>query len=110
MNEVKDTLAQSVKELFNTEVDLKISRPEERFGDYATNVAMQLAAKLGKNPREIAEALSVKVKDYGYYEKVEVAGPGFLNITLKSDDIWKMAVGATNLPKPLEGREVLVEF
>ena len=50
-------------------------------GDLATNVAMMLAKTLGKNPREIAEQL-VKQVDWDSLgiERVEVAGPGFLNL------------------------------
>lgn len=110
MNEVKQTLKDAVKELFNIDIEPELSRPEEKFGDYATNVAMQLAPSLGKSPREIADALREKVITLDYYDKVEVAGPGFLNITLKNEDIWSMAEGAVNLPKTLAGQETLVEF
>lgn len=110
MQEVKNTVKNSIIELFSVEAEPDLTRPEEQFGDYATNVAMQLAPKLGKTPKEIAEALQKNINNLGYYEKVEVAGPGFLNITLKSADILMMANGAANLPKSLEGQEILVEF
>jgi arginyl-tRNA synthetase len=110
MNEVKATVQRAIKELYGVECEVELSRPEERFGDYASNVAMQLAPQLSKNPRELAEALSAKLSEYSYYLRVEVAGPGFINITLKDSDIWAMAEGSANLPKPLAGQEVLVEF
>lgn len=110
MNEVKETIKKTAVELFGIDIEPEVSRPEEQFGDYASNIGMQLAPKVGKNPREIADALKVKIDMLGYYQKVEVAGPGFLNITLKNNDIWAMAQAATNLPKPLAGQEILVEF
>lgn len=110
MEEVKLTVARAVKELFGADITPELSRPDEQFGDFATNVALRLAGKLGKKPRDIADALAEKIAGYGYYEKVDVAGPGFLNIALKNADIWNMAAGATNLPKPLVRQEILVEF
>lgn len=110
MQEVKQTIQSAVKELFDIEFEPELTRPEEKFGDYATNIAMHLAPKLSKPPKEIAEALQANINSLGYYEKVDVAGPGFLNITLKTGDIWKMASGAANLPKPLASQEILVEF
>jgi len=110
MNEVKTTIANAVSELFNIDIEPELGRSEEQFGDYATNAALQLAPKLGKTPREIADALASKINGYGYYQKVEVAGPGFLNITLKTADIWNMAANATQLAKLLGGQEILVEF
>lgn len=58
-------------------------------GDYATNAAMAAAKSLGKNPRELAEALAKSIKDAlgESAERVEVAGPGFINITLSKEAI-----------------------
>jgi len=60
---------------------------QERFGDYTTNVAMQFASTLKKNPREIAKALAAHLKETDFFTSVEVAGPGFINFTL-SPKIW----------------------
>lgn len=110
MNEVRETIKKTIKALFDYEIEPELSRPEEQFGDYASNVAMQLAPKLGKSPRQIADNIKEKIDGLGYYEKIDVAGPGFLNITLETQDIWAMAKNATNLPKSLGGQEILVEF
>ena len=49
-------------------------------GDYASNIAMILASQAKKNPREIAKILLEGIEDRdGVLEKVEIAGPGFLN-------------------------------
>ncbi len=58
---------------------------EESHGDYATNVAMALARPARKAPREIAEAIRKNLPPSPMVSKLEVAGPGFLNLSLASD-------------------------
>lgn len=53
----------------------------DKFGDYACPLAMRLAKILKKNPFEIANSISEKI-DKKYFEKIEVAKPGFINLTL----------------------------
>ncbi len=55
-----------------------------KFGDYQANLAMGLAKKLGQKPRDIAEAIREKLPIGGVIEKAEVAGPGFINLTLSA--------------------------
>jgi arginyl-tRNA synthetase len=52
-------------------------------GDMATNAAMVLAKDAGKKPRDLAEAIAAKLRSDELIAKVEVAGPGFINLTLK---------------------------
>lgn len=60
-----------------------IERPRNRaHGDYATNVALQLAKKAGTNPRALAELLAARLRLDPGIDTVDIAGPGFLNITL----------------------------
>lgn len=80
-------IAQIIKDEFDVAVDVHLTRPEPQFGDYATNVAMQLAKPLGKSPRDIAQQLADRLNETGEFEKVEVAGPGFINLTLSGDDL-----------------------
>jgi arginyl-tRNA synthetase len=56
---------------------------EAAHGDMATNSAMVLARDAGKKPRELAEALADKLRNDAIVSKAEVAGPGFINLTLK---------------------------
>ena len=51
-------------------------------GDFSTNVAMRYAKQLGKNPRELAEAIVEKLGDIEGVEKIAIAGPGFINFYL----------------------------
>jgi arginyl-tRNA synthetase len=60
-----------------------LERPKHaRFGDYATNAALQLAKALGRNPRELAAALVAALDASPAVARVEVAGAGFINIFL----------------------------
>ena len=70
------------------EVTLNISsRPE--FGDYQYNGIMSLAKKYHKNPREIAEELLILLKKDDLYKDVNMAGPGFINITFSDEQLVK---------------------
>jgi arginyl-tRNA synthetase len=66
---------------------------EAAHGDMATNAAMVLAKDAGKKPRELAEALAGKLRHDDIVSKVEVAGPGFINLTLKPS-AWTGALRA----------------
>jgi arginyl-tRNA synthetase len=57
---------------------------EERHGDYATNIAMAMASRMGRPPRQIAEVIVNCIEDVeGIIDRVELAGPGFINFFLK---------------------------
>src|SRR6188472_3647218 len=56
---------------------------EAAHGDMATNAAMVLAKDAGRKPRELAEAIAGKLRADNLIDKAEVAGPGFINLTLK---------------------------
>jgi arginyl-tRNA synthetase len=66
-------------------------------GDIATNAAMVLAKDAGRKPRELAEAIAERLRTDAVVAKVDVAGPGFINLTLKPD-AWIAALrGAVQL-------------
>jgi arginyl-tRNA synthetase len=69
-----------------------VERPRQReHGDWATNVSMQLGKKAGTNPRAFAEELARRLADHPGVAKVDVAGPGFLNITLDTAAAGELA-------------------
>jgi arginyl-tRNA synthetase len=79
------SLTASLAEL--TGVDVELERPSEaQHGDYATNVALRLAGVRRQPPREVAAELADGVRALDGIAGVEVAGPGFLNLTV--DDAW----------------------
>jgi arginyl-tRNA synthetase len=60
-----------------------LDRPKNReHGDYATSIALALAKPSGKSPREVAEIVQRGLQGISEIEKIEIAGPGFINITL----------------------------
>lgn len=63
--------------------DVPLERPRNReHGDWASNIAMKLAKPLGVPPRELAEEIATDTAELDGIAKVDVAGPGFINITL----------------------------
>ncbi len=65
--------------------EVVIERPKNRdHGDWATNVAMQVAGKFGMNPRAFAELLSPELQALDGVAKVDIAGPGFINLALSA--------------------------
>ena len=64
-------------------VAISLERPKNRdHGDYATSIALQLAKAAGKSPREVAELLRSDIAELPEVSAVDIAGPGFINITL----------------------------
>ena len=64
-------------------VAISLERPKNRdHGDYATSIALQLAKAAGKSPREVAELLRADIAELPEVSAVDIAGPGFINITL----------------------------
>lgn len=71
---------------------VKVERPRSReHGDWATNVAMQLAKRAGRNPRELGELLAARIAAHAGVEEAEVAGPGFVNIRLSAASVGELA-------------------
>lgn len=108
--ELEAQLKSICSELFREEVVIELSRPDEKFGDFATNVALKLAGKINKTPREVAEQIAGKLRSYGEFSEVSVAEPGFINIRLKDTVIFESAINAVNLDKPLDSKVVVTEY
>src|SRR4051794_1353595 len=95
--------------------------PKPELGDYSSNAAMLLAAPLGENPRDVAGRLGAELErrlggESGSVERIEVAGPGFVNLFLA--DTWSRRArqrlaesGGALGPEPTASPErILVEF
>jgi len=85
-------------------------------GDFAANLAMVLAKPAGKKPRDVAQALIARLPASGIVDKVEIAGPGFINFFLKPDTQFAIVptilqagerFGRSNIG---QGKRVQVEF
>ena len=90
MNKVAEIINQLIEEKFNIKTEVSLTRPRPEFGDFATNIAMQLVGKLSKNPREIAEELASELSKNEIFENVEIAGPGFLNLRVSAKKLEKI--------------------
>ena len=65
---------------------IPLERPKNReHGDYATSISLALAKSAGKNPREIASAIVERIRTHQSISSAEIAGPGFINITLAKE-------------------------
>lgn len=108
MEDVQKLFQKAVSSAFDESIDVVLTRPDEKFGDYATNVALQLANKLGKNPRDVAQKLIESVPVNDKIKSLEVAGPGFINITLTDKALW--ADVRLEPQKSLVGKTVVAEY
>ena len=90
---MNDILQKIIKQLWDLDVTPQISRPAAEFGDYATNVALQLAKQVGKNPREVAEEIAARLRETGAFSEVTIAGPGFINVRVSGASIAKQLEG-----------------
>ena len=97
--------------------EVRVERPKQReHGDWATNVALQVAKGAGRPPREVAAVLAARLAEVPGVKSVDVAGPGFLNIVLDAAAAGELArtiveagagYGRTDL---LAGHVVNLEF
>ena len=69
---------------------LNVDENKQQFGDLNSNAPMVIAKKVGKNPREIALQIIAEFK-HPFIELLEIAGPGFLNATLRLDSLKTLA-------------------
>src|SRR3970282_2566176 len=73
-----------------TSFDLNTDEQKQQFGDISSNAALILAKELKRNPREIAQEITQKFST-STIEKLEMAGPGFLNIFLTKETFAQLA-------------------
>jgi arginyl-tRNA synthetase len=75
MKKIRSALKDAIKKLYGLDIEPRIESSEH--ADFTSNVAMQIAGRVGKSPREVGEELAGALEGY----VVEVAGPGFLNFS-----------------------------
>jgi arginyl-tRNA synthetase len=97
--------------------EIVLERPKNReHGDYATSIALALAKPSGKNPRAIAELIAAGLKANSNIESVDIAGPGFINLTLDKSSQGAIVVSILNenqkfgQVKVLAGKKINLEF
>ena len=86
--EISSLFEQTIKNLYGDkelkQIEITIAT-NEKFGDFQTNFAMMNSKLIGNNPRAIAQAIVNNFVENDVIEKLEIAGPGFINIFLKND-------------------------
>lgn len=116
MNQYAYEIERIVKKLFDVDTKVELSRPDSQFGDYATNVAMQLAGRLHQAPRAIAEQIKAELDNTGVYSEVSIAGPGFINLRISAKALDVDLEQRFNSAQPFgnnqdgAGKKVLVEY
>ena len=84
---LKEIIVGSLKKIFDINIkndEVIIEIPKEKIhGDYSTNIAMRLAKTLHDSPKNIATKLVSELNNSDYFDKVEIAGPGFINFFYK---------------------------
>ena len=93
---IRKIIADEIFKLYKVKVEPEISRPEEKFGDYTSNISFMLAGQLHKNPKEIADSLVDNIKFSLNSQATEVKNvANFINIKLSDEALredMKMAI------------------
>lgn len=116
MEKYSEVITAAIKQQWGVDTSVELTRPEPQFGDYATNVAMQLAKVLHLPPRQIAEQLAENLRNTGDFNAVTVAGAGFINLHIKAKQLANDLLSATNTDLPYgnnhdgNNKLVLVEY
>jgi arginyl-tRNA synthetase len=98
-------------------LSIELERPKQAsHGDFACNVAMQLAKALKRNPREVAQSIVASLPVSDLVEKTEIAGPGFINVFLKPAAWQNVALQALKAGEQFgrdnigQGEKIQIEF
>lgn len=87
-NKIKKLFSENINKIFENDFSAKIdiqNSTKKEFGDFQTNFALVSSKLIGKNPREIATKVVTEFEKNEIIEKLEIAGPGFINIFLKNE-------------------------
>ncbi len=118
--QLREQIQQAVKQAeiiaTNENVEVQLEKPKDGTkGDFSTNVAMQLTRIAKRNPREIAQEIVANFV-WDAVERVEIAGPGFINFYLKNDTLTQVVRNIIDLDRNYgrstigKGQKVNIEF
>nr|XP_033783192.1 arginine--tRNA ligase, cytoplasmic isoform X2 [Geotrypetes seraphini] len=114
----RNAIKAAFPELENPPLAVTVSQ-QPKFGDYQCNSAMSIAQMLKArdnkvNPREIADKITRNIPDNEYIERVDIAGPGFINISMRKDfvskQLTKILVNGVQPPSVGSQKKVIVDF
>lgn len=103
-------IADICKREYSKQLKIELSRPEENFGDFATNCALKLAKQVSKSPQQVAQNIADKLQEHPDFASVSVEGPGFINITLKDEVLFGGLSSITTPPQPHKDKVVVAEY
>ena len=107
---IRAALAQAAGGVAGREVAIELEYPDERYGDFTSNVAIKLAKELNRSPQELAQSLASEVAGSleADIKEASIAGPGFINLRLSDSALKKEMEREPS--KPLSGRSTVVEY
>lgn len=112
--EIKQIVQKAITGFTTEAPDFSVEIPSDKnHGDYSTNVALVLAKKLGKNPVETANLIKGKIGENNIFEKIEVAGPGFINFFV-ADKVFIDSLKKINKDfgknEELKNKKVIIDY
>ena len=113
---LRSALASSGLDLDGEPPDIVLTKPKQKeHGDFATNLALQVAGRVGKPPLEVAEIIVANLPSSDVVESKEIARPGFINFRVRDDWLHRAlrdvaAQGAAYGRSAPNGRRVQIEF
>ena len=119
LEQLQDSVSQALVSAFGEEYvhtdPLVAPTNDPKFGDYQSNVALRLAKPLKQNPRAIAQSIIDHLPNEDMCETPTIAGPGFVNFTLKSNYIGQLLSQIQNderlgIPQVQPNKKVIVDF
>jgi arginyl-tRNA synthetase len=111
MTLVINAIESAVTKLFGiTSVKVDITRPDPKFGDFATNIALQISKDVKQNPKDVALNIvnNLNSGDYGWLKSASVAGPGFINIFI--NDSYIVRAFTAEPDQTLKDKVVVAEY
>lgn len=114
MDKISEIIREAIDQLFDVVPDVQLTRPDKKFGDFATNISLQLTAKLSQPPMEIAKQLVEELQKNTIFENVSAVAPGFINLKVKArvladslNNGWNNRYGSNN---DGDDKTVIVEY
>lgn len=119
IEQLNDIFTTAIKQAFGEEINvtqpLIVPASNPKFGDYQCNSALPLAKQLQEKPRALAEKIVNNIADNDIFQPLEIAGPGFINITIKPDYIAQQILsvsgdGRLGVSKTATPQKNIVDF
>jgi arginyl-tRNA synthetase len=113
LQRLKETLAAHIREKYRVEIPVSLERPPKlEMGEAASPVCFELAKRLKRAPRQIAQEIATSLPPLPGVSRIEVAGAGYLNVFLDRGAFWQSLADEMSQPKTLAtaaAKKVIVE-